>query len=169
MKSYIIEVVKIDKSDIREAAGTRIEWVGTAHSLAEANAEFDAWAQKPNILAVALLEWQCGAGGTNKPLEHYNTPQRNCDGGIPTQRVLRHGTKEWIAPHDQSKRGIARDWREHPESVGVEPTTQPSPGHKLKARIFRGYCDDDGVIYGINEKGNTIGPVDRVNRKNHAV
>jgi hypothetical protein len=121
-------------------------WHGTYATLAEAEESYQTLSQAPHVLAAALVEWRPGKieALPDQMPRTGNYSDRNCIGGIPTQTLLRHGHRSWTRyrygdPGCMSKPRLyseTGDWQEQTDQIGVSLTTQPAPGHKLRAPQF---------------------------------
>ncbi len=147
MKSYIIEAIATTKSGSYEGPGKQ-QWIATLTSLKAAKAKYtEMWADS-SILALLMLEWKPGTiEPSNRPLEHGNHGQRQCDGGCPTLTVLAHADKLFV------RGGKPCDPQIYADCVGQELKIGGGNGFALKARASDNWITSYGdVIFPVGGK-----------------
>jgi hypothetical protein len=140
MKSYIVEAIAVTKSGSYEGPGKQ-QWIATFASLKEAKAKYtEMWADS-SILALLLLEWKAGnIEQSNRPLEHGNHAQRQCDGGCPILTVLAHADKLFV------RGGKPCDPKIYADCVGQVLKIGGGNGFLLKSRISDNWITSYGDV-----------------------
>jgi len=132
---YLIDVLRIETADLAPVFQQR--WQGTHDDLHAATVAFETLLSDPFVSEAVLLSWVPGPGAPLARISQGSWALRNTVGGIPRQTILRHASRpvlrEVFANPSRNVAGyVFGDWEDQEDSAGIEPTTQPGPGFKLK-------------------------------------
>lgn len=143
MTQYLIEAIRIAPQFIDYRGGQnaevgKLKWEATFPTIEAADAEWQKLPADRSVLAAALVEWIPGRLEPEARLRHGNYAARCCLGGVPTQKLVRHGERTWTCYNAGATRCRADDDWHDKDGAALDLTTQPAPGYRLSPRMGTG-------------------------------